>query len=54
MFDPYRASEDQSVRSFVDVDAELDSLDFEDEIALGSDDLNYALGRPCDVDFTDD
>ncbi len=51
MFDPYSMSEDSPRRSFVDVDAELDSLDFEDEMPLGSDDLNYALGRPCDIDF---
>ena len=41
-------------RTYVDVDAELDSFDFEDEPALGSDDLNYALGRPCDLDFEEE
>lgn len=54
MLDPYRMIEDTPSRTFIDVDAELDTLDFEDEIALGSDDLNYALGRPCDVDFAHD
>ena len=47
-------SEDSPRRTYVDVEAELDSFDFNDEMPLGSDDLNYALGRPCDIDFETD
>lgn len=54
MNDPYLMSEDGPGRAYVDVDAELDNFDLDDEISLGSDDLNYALGRPCDVDFDDE
>lgn len=43
MFDPFN-TEDSSGRTYVDVNAELDSFEFEDEFALGSDDLNYAFG----------
>jgi len=51
MLGPYNTSEDEQLRSLFEVDAEMDHYDFEDEIPLGSDDLNYALGRPCDIDF---
>ena len=54
MNNPYMLAEDTPGRAYVDVDAELDNFDLEDEIALGSDDLNYALGRPTDVDFDEE
>ncbi|MFL2771458.1 MAG: hypothetical protein ACJZ9F_10650 [Rhodospirillaceae bacterium] len=54
MIGPYSFSEGGLDRTYVDVDAELDNLDLDEEISLGSDDLNYALGRPCDIDFEED
>lgn len=50
--DPYFKDETLR-RQVIDIDAELDGMDFEDEEVLGSDDLNYALGRPCDLDWED-
>jgi len=43
MLDSYSVADDSPRRTFVNVDAELDTLDFEDEMPLGSEDLNYAL-----------
>lgn len=53
MLDPFNTEEGPG-RAYIDIDAELDSLEFDDELALGSDDLNYALGRPTDIDFDED
>ena len=50
MTDPY-FTDDTVRRAVIDIDAALDNLDFEEDEVLGSDDLNYALGRPWDVDF---
>ena len=52
MLGPYFTSEDNQLRRLYEVEAEMDHYDYEDEMPLGSDDLNYALGRPCDIDFT--
>ena len=43
-------SEDGPGRAYVDINATLDSFDFDDEIKLEAEDFNYALGRPVDLD----
>ena len=52
MLDPFN-TEEGPVRSYVDIDAELDSLEFDGELALDPEDFNYAMGRPTDLDFDD-
>jgi len=44
------SSEDGPGRAYVDINATLDSFDFDDEIKLEAEDFNYALGRAADLD----
>lgn len=53
MLDPFNTEEGPG-RAYIDIDAQLDSLEFDDELALEADDFNYALGRPADFDFDED
>jgi hypothetical protein len=46
-------TEDSPNRVYIDIDAELDTFDFDDEIALEAEDFNYALGRPTHLDLAD-
>ena len=46
-------TEDSPNRVYIDIDAELDTFDFDDEIALEAEYFNYALGRPTHLDLAD-
>lgn len=52
MLDPFNTEESPG-RAYIDIDAELDTFEFDDELALEAEDFTYAMGRPTDLDFGD-
>ena len=52
MLDPFNTEEGPG-RACIDIDAELDTFEFDDELALEAEDLNFAMGRPTELDFAD-
>jgi hypothetical protein len=52
MLDPFNTEEGPG-RAYIDIDAELDTFEFDDELALEAEDLNFAMGRPTELDFAD-
>ena len=53
MSDPFNAEEGPG-RAYIDINAELDTFEFEEEVELDAEDFNFALGRPTEMDFADE
>ncbi|NKB45614.1 MAG: hypothetical protein GKS03_15185 [Alphaproteobacteria bacterium] len=53
MLDPFNTEEGPG-RAYIDINAELDTFEFEEEVELDAEDFNFALGRPTEMDFADE